>query len=165
MDKKIVPLSLFKETAIKNGFEIFTADEIASYYKEGLMKSKSGDLSKEEKDEFCVDIMYLQKAICQDENNQPVTMYYRKKQVEWETTSNGTILKGLEGIYLDTPENRKLNRVGKAYIPTEEFMKAISETEDSILKSISFDEKYGDTEGNRLLGRVGKPLESLKNLK
>lgn len=115
MGKKI-SLATFEQVAVDNGYEVFTPEEVASYYKEGLMKSRSGELSDQEKEAFIADVMYLQKAVCSDEENKDVLRYYRKKQVAWEQAADGTIMKGLEGVYLDTPENRRLNRVGKPFV-------------------------------------------------
>ena len=38
---KKVSLQLFEETARNNGYEVFTPDEVASYYKEGIIDRKS----------------------------------------------------------------------------------------------------------------------------
>ena len=67
-------------------------------------------------------------------------------------------MKGLEGVYLDTPENRRLNRVGQAYSPTADFLKSLTgdESKDDIIKSLGSG-VYADTPDNQRLGRVGKP--------
>lgn len=155
---KKVSLAMFEETAANNGYEVFTSEEVSSYYKEGLMKSRSGELSDQEKEAFVADVMYLQKAVCSDEQNKDVLRYYRKKQVAWEQAADGTIMKGLEGVYLDTPENRRLNRVGQAYSPTADFLKSLTgdESKDNIVKSLGSG-VYADTPDNQRLGRVGKP--------
>lgn len=155
---KKVSLAMFEETTANNGYEVFTPEEVSSYYKEGLMKSRSGELSDQEKEAFVADVMYLQKAVCLDEQNKDVLRYYRKKQVAWEQAADGTIMKGLEGVYLDTPENRRLNRVGQAYSPTADFLKSLTgdESKDDIIKSLGSG-VYADTPDNQRLGRVGKP--------
>ena len=94
---KKVSLQLFEETARNNGYEVFTPDEVASYYKEGIMKSRANELTAEEKEAFVADVMYLQKAVCADEEGKDVIRFYRPKQVEWETAADGTVMKGLEG--------------------------------------------------------------------
>ena len=101
---KKVSLQLFEETARNNGYEVFTPDEVASYCKEGIMKSRANELTAEEKEAFVADVMYLQKAVCADEEGKDVIRFYRPKQVEWETAADGTVMKGLEGVYRDTPE-------------------------------------------------------------
>lgn len=155
---KKVSLQLFEETARNNGYEVFTPDEVASYYKEGIMKSRANELTAEEKEAFVADVMYLQKAVCADEEGKDVIRFYRPKQVEWETAADGTVMKGLEGVYLDTPENRRLNRVGQAYSPTADFLKSLTgdESKDDIIKSLGSG-VYADTPDNQRLGRVGKP--------
>ena len=95
---KKVSLQLFEETARNNGYEVFTPDEVASYYKEGIMKSRANELTAEEKEAFVADVMYLQKAVCADEEGKDVIRFYRPKQVEWETAADGTVMKGLEGV-------------------------------------------------------------------
>lgn len=166
---KKVSLAMFEETAVNNGYEVFTPEEVANYYREGLMKSRSGELSGQEKEAFVADVMYLQKAVCSDEENKNVLRYYRKKQVAWEEAEDGTILKGFEGVYLDTPENRRLNRVGQAYSPTADFLKSLTgdESKDDIMKSIDSNilkavrtGRYADTPENRRLHRVGQPYKT-----
>lgn len=161
MENKNIKVSLaqFEETAVNNGYEIFTADEVAGYYKEGIMKSRSGELSDNERESFVADIMYLQKAICVDSDGKDAVRYFRKSQVAWEQAEDGTIMKGLEGVYLDTPENRRLKRVGQAYTPTIDFLKSLtgSESNDDIMKSLGSG-VYADTPDNQCLGRVGKPF-------
>ena len=69
-------------------------------------------------------------------------------------------MKGLEGVYRDTPENRRLNRVGQAYSPTLEFLKSLNdETEGDIMKSLGTG-VYADTPDNQRLGRVGQPYKN-----
>lgn len=159
MNKKIVTLKAFEEVASKNGYEVFTAEKVASYYKEGLMKSMSGQMGFTEKEEFASDIIGLQKAVVSDENGKETVRYYRKKQVEWETSQDGTILKGIEGIYLDTPENRRLKRVGQPYIASEEIVKSICEADENIMKAVRTG-RYADTSENRRLHRVGQPYKT-----
>lgn len=182
---KKVSLQLFEETARNNGYEVFTPDEVASYYKEGIMKSRANELTAEEKEAFVADVMYLQKAVCADEEGKDVIRFYRPKQVEWETAADGTVMKGLEGVYRDTPENRRLNRVGQAYSPTLEFLKSLNgETEGDIMKSLgttvrnmttlieksilnerlekSRSGTYSDTSENRRKHRVGQKYGSEK---
>ena len=154
MNKKIVPVALFDETAQKNGYEVFTAEEIADYYRTGLMKSQAGKMTEAERDEFIADTMYLQKAICMGEDGKEVTRYYRKEQVAWEVAADGTILKGIEGTYKDTPENKRLGRVGQAYVASEEVVKSLQE--DDLYKSIEGG-VYADTPENQALNRVGQP--------
>lgn len=154
---KIVPIALFEETARNNGYEIFTAEEMADYFKSGIMKSRAGEMTEVERDEFVADTMYIQKAICVGENGKQVTRYYRKEQVAWEVAADGTVLKGIEGTYKDTPENQRLGRVGQAYVASEEIVKSLQE--DDIYKSIEGG-VYADTAENQALGRVGKPYSN-----
>ena len=158
MNKKVT-LKAFEEVASKNGYEVFTPEEIASYYKEGLAKSINCQMASTEKEEFASDIIGLQKAVVSDENGKETVRYYRKKQVEWETSQDGTILKGIEGIYLDTPENRRLKRVGQPYIASEEIVKSICEADENIMKAVRTG-RYADTSENRRLHRVGQPYKT-----
>ena len=144
--KKIL-LSTFEKTAADNGYEVFTAEEIASYYKEGLQKSMKNELSQAEKDEFTTDIAFLQKAVCIDEAGNEVVRYFRKSQVNFDRAEDGSIMKSLKGTYTDTPENRKLNRVGKPYEPSNELAKSLID----IVKG-----RYVDNAKNRRLHRVGQ---------
>ena len=144
--KKIL-LSTFEKTAADNGYEVFTAEEIASYYKEGLQKSMKNELSQAEKDEFITDIAFLQKAVCIDEAGNEVVRYFRKSQVNFDRAEDGSIMKSLKGTYADTPENRKLNRVGKPYEPSDELAKSLID----IVKG-----RYVDNAKNRRLHRVGQ---------
>lgn len=152
--KKIARLGLFEETARKNGYEIFSEEEIANYAKEGLMKSQQAIMTAEERDEFVADMMYIQKAVCLDDEGKEVVRYYRKAQVAWEND----LMKGIEGTYADTPENRRLGRVGHAFVPSAEILKAI-EADEEMMKSIK-EGVYADTEANQALNRVGQEFIS-----
>ena len=107
-------------------------------------------MTPEERDEFVADMMYIQKAICVNDEGKEVVRYYRKAQVNWESD----IMKGIEGTYADTAENRRLNRVGHAFVPSAEILKAIASDED-LMKSIQ-EGTYADTEANQALNRVGQ---------
>lgn len=155
---KFASLATFEKVAAENGYEVFTAEEIAAYYKDGLRKSINNELTNEEKEIFTADIAFLQKSICHDENGKEVVRYYRPEQVKWEQAEDGTILKGIEGVYLDTPTNRKLNRVGAAYTAPSDILKslAVEEVGDAIIKAMRTG-RYADTSENRRLHRVGQP--------
>lgn len=65
--KKKIEVAKFEQVAAANDYEVFTAQQIGEYCKEGLMKSRSGNMTAEERENFTTDMMYLQKAICVDE--------------------------------------------------------------------------------------------------
>lgn len=165
-NQKRVPLSQFEAVAAANGYEVFTKEEIADYARENLMKSRAGRLSQEEKDVFTTDMMYLQKAVVSDENGEDVVRYYRKEQVAWEKSENGVLMKGLEGVYLDTPENRRLKRVGEAYSPSSDFMKSlfVNGADEELMKALQTGH-YADTPANQKLGRVGEPFAKSYEIK
>lgn len=157
MEKKI-SLATFEEVAATNGYEVFTAEEVAAYYKDGLQKSMKNELTSDEKELFAADIAFLQKAVCVDENGKEVTRYFRPEQVNWEKTEDGVLLKGIAGVFADTPTNRKLNRVGEAFVPSPDFMKSLEseEIDEDIIKAMRTG-RYADTPENRRLHRVGQP--------
>ena len=47
MEKKI-SLATFEQVAADNGYEVFTAEEVAAYYKDGLKKSMKNELTTDE---------------------------------------------------------------------------------------------------------------------
>lgn len=157
MEKKI-SLATFEQVAADNGYEVFTAEEVAAYYKDGLQKSMKNELTSDEKELFAADIAFLQKAVCVDENGKEVTRYFRPEQVNWEKTEDGVLLKGIAGVFADTPTNRKLNRVGEAFVPSPDFMKSLEseEIDEDIIKAMRTG-RYADTPENRRLHRVGQP--------
>lgn len=148
----------FEQVAAENGYEVFTAEDIASYYKDGIQKSLNEQMSENEKKEFIADCMSLAKAILVDGEGKESTVYYRKSQVNWEKAEDGTIMKGVAGVYADTPANRLLGRVGEAYVPDEEFMKSLDSEENEIAKAARTGH-YADTAENRRLHRVGQPYK------
>lgn len=148
----------FEQVAAENGYEVFTAEDIASYYKEGIQKSLNEQMSENEKKEFVADCMSLAKAILVDDKGNESTVYYRKSQVNWEKAEDGTIMKGVAGVYADTPTNRLLGRVGEAYIPDADFMKSLDSEENEIAKAARTG-RYADTPENRRLHRVGQPYK------
>ena len=152
------PKEKFEQVAAENGYEVFTPEQIASYYKEGIQKSMNGQMSEAEKKEFIADCMYLSKAVLVDKDGSESTVYFRKSQVDWEKAENGTIMKGVAGVYADTPANRLLGRVGEAYIPDVDFMKSLDNEENEIAKAARTG-RYADTPENRRLHRVGQPYK------
>lgn len=132
-EKKLVPVEKFREVALNNGYEVFDETQVADYAKDAMVKSQAGALSKEDKDEFAVEMAGLMKAICTNEDGSQCTLYYRKPLVDWKVDGSGVVMKGIAGTYTDTPENRKLNRVGQAYVPSPDVIKSI----------------YGDVEESR----------------
>lgn len=124
-EKKLVPVEKFREVALNNGYEVFDEAQVADYAKDAMMKSWAGVLSQKDKDEFAVEMAGFMKAICMNEDGSQCTLYYRKPLVYWKIDSNGVVMKGIAGTYTDTPENRKLNRVGQAYVPSPDVIKFI----------------------------------------
>ena len=154
------PKEKFEQVAAENGYEVFTPEQIASYYKEGIEKSMNDQMSEAEKKEFVADCMYLSKAVLIDKDGAESTVYFRKSQVDWEKAEDGTIMKGVAGIYADTPANRLLGRVGEAYIPNDDFMKSLdNDTEDNAIAKAARTGRYADTPENRRLHRVGQPYK------
>lgn len=143
MKKKLVPVEKFMEVALANGYEVFDEAQVAAYAKDFMVKSQAGEVLQEDKDEFAVEMAGLQKAICANEDGSQCTLYYRKPLVDWKVDSNGLVMKGIAGTYADTPENRKLNRVGQAYVASPDVIKAIY---GDIEKSVKEDEAVVDAE-------------------
>lgn len=123
--KKLVPIEKFREVALLNGYEVFDEAQVADYAKDAMMKSRAGVLSQKDKDEFAVEMAGLTKAICTKEDGSQCTLYYRKPLVDWKIDGNGVVMKGIAGTYTDTLENRKLNRVGQAYVSSPDVIKSI----------------------------------------
>nr|DAG96449.1 MAG TPA: hypothetical protein [Herelleviridae sp.] len=124
-EKKLVPVEKFREVALNNGYEVFDEAQVADYAKDAMIKSQAGALSQKDKDEFAVEMAGLMKAICMNEDGSQCTLYYRKPLVDWKIDGNGVVMKGIAGTYTDTLENRKLNRVGQAYVPSPDVIKSI----------------------------------------
>lgn len=152
MKKKLVPVEKFMEVALANGYEVFDEAQVAAYAKDFMIKSQTGEVLQEDKDEFAVEMAGLQKAICANEDGSQCTLYYRKPLVDWKVDSNGLVMKGIAGTYTDTPENRKLNRVGQAYAANPDVIKAIY---GDIEKSVKEDEAVVDAE-------LSKQADSIK---
>lgn len=152
MNKKLVPVEKFMEVALANGYEVFDEAQVAAYAKDFMTKSQAGEVLQEDKAEFAVEIAGLQKAICANEDGSQCTLYYRKPLVDWKVDSNGLVMKGIAGTYTDTPENRKLNRVGQAYVASPDVIKAIY---GNIEKSVEEDEAVVDAE-------LAKQADSIK---
>lgn len=125
MTKKLVPVEKFMEVALDNGYEVFDESQVAAYAKDFMTKSQAGEVLQEDKVEFAVEMAGLQKAICVNEDGSQCTLYYRKPLVDWKVDGNGLVMKGIAGTYTDTPENRKLNRVGQAYVASPDVIKSI----------------------------------------
>lgn len=146
----------FDQHVANGNYEVFTPEEVAVYYKDGIIKSLNGELQGDEKKEFVADCMSLNKAVLVD-GDKETTVYFRKSVVSWEVAEDGTIMKGIAGVYADVPVNRLLGRVGEAYIPDEGFMKSLDDMEDSAIAKAMRTGRYADTAENRRLHRVGQP--------
>jgi hypothetical protein len=130
--KKLVPIEKFREVALLNGYEVFDEAQVAAYAKDTMMKSQAGEISQADREEFAVEMAGLQKAICANEDGSQCTLYYRKPLVDWKVDNDGVMMKGIAGTYTDTFENRKLNRVGRAYVPSPDVIKSIYGGKDDI---------------------------------
>lgn len=134
-EKKLVPAEKFREVALNNDYEVFDEADVAAYAKDTMMKSQAGEISQADREEFAVEMAGLQKAICANEDGSQCTLYYRKPLVDWKVDDNGVIMKGIAGTYTDTPENRRLHRVGQVYVPSPDVIKSIYGSKDDIEES------------------------------
>lgn len=153
---KIADLKTFEEVAQNNGYEVFTPNEIAEFSRVQMIKSVNGQMNDNEKLEFVLDMHSLQKAVVLNEKGEEEVRYYRKKQVDFQkSVEKDGIVKSLSGVYTDTPENRRLGRVGLAYEPSD----------DEVVKSLVDIVKaqktgyYVRNAENRRLHRVGMPYK------
>lgn len=149
-EKKLVSVEKFREVALNNGYEVFDEAQVADYAKDAMMKSQAGEISQADKDEFAVEMAGLMKAICANEDGSQCTLYYRKPLVDWKVDGNGFVMKGIVGTYTDTPENRKLNRVGQAYVPSPDVIKSIYGAVDN------------DMEGNKIDAEMTEQASSIR---
>lgn len=131
-EKKLVSAEKLREVALNNGYEVFDKADVAAYIKDTMMKSQAGEISQADREEFTVEMAGLQKAICANEDGSQCTLYYRKPLVDWKIDGNGVVMKGIAGTYTDTFENRKLNRVGRTYVPSPDVIKSIYGGKDDI---------------------------------
>jgi len=112
-----------------NDLEEFSTSQFGSFLtsnEELLIKGERGDLEDFEKSEYqeifdeirsftSVDVYIKNKDSNRIEKS---VVFIRRKQVEWEPiekSEDGEIMKARSGTYTNTPENKKLGRVGAKY--------------------------------------------------
>ena len=116
----------FNKSLILKGLEAFTDVQVEQWTKEAKelleksTKEELNDIEKSQLEEFTVYAPNLCKVTVVNNDLTKSLMYYRTAQVEWGKSEDGEIMKSKSGVYKDTVENRKLNRVGFNYGETKE---------------------------------------------
>lgn len=111
----------FEKSLKLQGLEAFTEEQVSSWVsgtRELIEKSEREELSDIEKssiEEFKVDVLSLKRVTVVEDDLTKSTMFIRPAQVIWDVAEDGEILKARSGTYANTPENRKLGRVGQKY--------------------------------------------------
>lgn len=111
----------FEKSLKLQGLESFNSDQVSAWLNDNkklIEKSKVEELDELEKsalDEFKVNAGSLKKVIVVEDNLEKSIVFVRPQQVDWDKDENGEILKSRAGTYKDTPENRKLGRVGQKF--------------------------------------------------
>lgn len=111
----------FEKSLKLQGLEAFTEEQVSSWVsgtRELIEKSEREELSDIEKssiEEFKVDVLSLKRVTVVEDDLTKSTMFIRPAQVIWDITEDGEILKARSGTYANTPENKKLGRIGQKY--------------------------------------------------
>ena len=110
----------FNRMVSDNELEVFTADQLQLFAKEADAEILKSEGSREEIMKAVADEIRTftpSKVWGLDTKNQLQSniVFTRPQQVEWEPVEGDEIQKSRGGIYKDTPENRKLGRVGKKF--------------------------------------------------
>ena len=111
----------FEKSLKLQGLEAFTEEQVSAWVsgtRELIEKSEREELSDIEKssiEEFKVDVLSLKRITVVEDDLTKSTMFIRPAQVIWDVAEDGEILKARSGIYGNTPENRKLGRIGQKY--------------------------------------------------
>lgn len=111
----------FEKSLKLQGLEAFTEEQVSAWVtgtRELIEKSEREELSDIEKssiEEFKVDVLSLKRVTVVEDDLTKSTMFIRPAQVIWDVTEDGEILKARSGTYANTPENKKLGRVGQKY--------------------------------------------------
>lgn len=99
----------FMQEAKLYGYDIFTADVVKAFQTDFIAKSKSGELSDEERLEKAVELNDLKRQVVVNDDLTKSLLFYREPLVEWIDKAQRT------GRYADNPTNRRLHRVGQPY--------------------------------------------------
>jgi hypothetical protein len=119
--QKDITRSDFEKACKLNNLEYFTSDQVESWLKDSkelIEKSQTEELDDIEKslvDEFTVTAPNLSLVSVINDDLTKSAMYVRPSQIDWDKDENGDLMKAKSGTYSDTPENRKLGRVGQKY--------------------------------------------------
>lgn len=119
--QKEITRSDFEKACKLNNLEYFTSDQVESWLKDSktlIEKSQTEELDDIEKslvDEFTVTAPNLNLVSVLNDDLTKSVVYVRPSQIDWDKDENGDLMKAKSGTYSDTPENRKLGRVGQKY--------------------------------------------------
>lgn len=127
--QKDITRSDFEKACKLNNLEYFTSDQVESWFKDSkelIEKSQTeelNDIEKSQVDEFTATAPNLSLVSVLNDDLTKSAMYVRPSQIDWDKDENGDLMKAKSGTYLDTPENRKLGRVGQKYGGSKEEVK------------------------------------------
>lgn len=121
IQNKEITHSEFEKSCKLFGYETFSDKQMEAYIQDAkslLEKSEKeelNDIEKSQLDEFNVNCASLKQINVVNDDLTKSLIYFRPAQVIWDKDENGEIMKSRAGTYVDTPENRKLGRVGQKF--------------------------------------------------
>ena len=114
--KESMTKSDFDKMVKLEDLEYFTSLQLKNFVTESSDQISKSEGSKEEMyHELAVEIRSFKPVIVWDDKLEKSIYHVRKRQVEWDKPDGDDISKARGGIYLNTPENQKLGRVGQKY--------------------------------------------------
>jgi len=114
--KESMTKSDFDKMVKLEDLEYFTSLQLKNFVKESSDQIIKSEGSQEEMyHELAVEIRSFKPVIVWDDKLEKSIYHVRKRQVEWDKPEGDDISKARGGIYLNTPENQKLGRVGQKY--------------------------------------------------
>lgn len=121
IQNKEITHSEFEKSCKLFGYETFSDKQVETYIQDAKLliekseKEELNDIEKSQLDEFNVNCASLKQINVVNDDLTKSLIYFRPAQVIWDKDENGEIMKSRAGTYADTPQNKKLGRVGQKF--------------------------------------------------
>lgn len=158
--------SEFEKSCKLFGYETFSDKQMEAYIQDAKSliekseKEELNDIEKSQLDEFNVNCASLKQINVVNDDLTKSLIYFRPAQIIWDKDENGEIMKSRAGTYKDTPQNRKLGRVGQKF--GENIEKSEKDIEELEKGNEKVDKVMKEFKAGKLKSSSGEVVTDLK---
>jgi hypothetical protein len=106
----------FEKKVKLEDLEVFTSKELKDFAENSMNEISKSEGSKDELMKSVADeIRTFKPVMIYSDTLEKSIKFIRPSQVEWDTVEGDNIQKSRSGVYKNTPENKKLGRIGQKY--------------------------------------------------